>query len=113
MVSLLVVVRAAEGKGNDEPCVLAEYFGIFGDLHGEFARWRQHKRARLSLTPGLRLGLQQALKCGDQERGRLTGAGLRLTGDIVLFEGNREGAGLNRRTELEARVTDTRVNRLL
>ncbi len=47
--TLLFVIRAAECQADLESGVAAEQFGVFGDLHGEFARRCQHECAWLLL----------------------------------------------------------------
>jgi len=56
---------------------------------------------------------QQALKGRDEKCGRLAGAGLCLARDIMLLERERQCAGLNGRTELEARVSNAGAHGLV
>ena len=111
--ALLLVVGAAKCEADNQARVFAEDFCVLGDLHGEFAGGRQHERTRLFLALDGRLGVQQALKGGDQERGGFARARLSLSGDIPLFERDRERARLNRRAKVEARIADSRLNALI
>ncbi len=113
MIALLVIIGATESEADNEPCVLAEYFRIIGDLHREFAGWRQHEGAWLFLALGGRLGLQESLESRDQECGSLAGPGLRLASDVPLFKGYRQGARLNWRTEFEAHIADSSLYALV
>ena len=58
------------------------------------------------LRPGRRWIRQQPLIQGHQERGRLAGAGLGLSRDILAREGDRQGHCLNRGGPDEAGVAD-------
>ena len=86
---------------------------IVGDLHREFAGWRQHECARLLLALSRWLGLQKTLKGRDQECGRLAGPGLRLAGDIPLFKGDWQCTRLYWRTKFESRIADSSLNALV
>ena len=87
-VNLRVDTDATEDRERGERQVLAVGAHAFLDLHGEFARRRQHQHARL-LRPRA-LALQQ-LQDGQREAGGLAGAGLRAGHQVALLQhdGNR------------------------
>ena len=105
--ALLVVVHAAEGEPEREAGVLHEYLGVAVDLDRELARRRQDQRARRGRgAVGRRRVAQQVGEESDQERRGLSGAGLRLPGDVEAGERARQRLGLDRRTAFEARIGD-------
>ena len=57
-------------------------------------------------------GFHQVMQGGEQKSGGLAGAGLGLTGDILAFERQRQGGGLNRRAVDEAGVLHTFLQRI-
>ena len=93
--------------------MFAQRLRIFGDLNREFTSWRQRKNARLTLRIRISFGRQYTLKGGDKKRRGLSGTGLRLTRHIAGSEGNRQGAGLDRCTELKACIADAGLNTLV
>src|SRR5262249_61901227 len=50
--------------------------------------------------------LEQAGEDGDQEGGRLAGTGLRLSGNVLAGEGERQHLGLDRRAVREPGASD-------
>ena len=105
---LLFVIHAAEHDGELETGVLADAFGIGMDLHGEFARRRDHDGARRVERPVRRRRVgQQAIEQGDEKRRRLAGAGLRLARHVAAGERQGQGLRLNRRAARVAEFGDT------
>src|SRR5690606_358371 len=77
-----------------------------GYLHGELAGRRQHEYPRLA-RPGRWRGIrEQALVGRDQERGGLPGPGLRLAGDVLVFQRERQRARLDRGAIFETGIAD-------
>jgi hypothetical protein len=104
--ALLFIVGAAVGDAGDEPGVLAERFRVVRDLHGELAGGGEYEDTRLTarrFQPGAR---QEPLVSGDEKCGGLAGSRLRLAGDVLIVQGERERARLNRRAVLETRIAD-------
>ena len=109
---LLVVVDAAESEAEREARVLHEDLGVAMDLDRELARRREYERARRRARPsGGRRIAQQVGEEGDQECGRLAGAGLRLSRDVEPRKRLWQRGGLDRRASLEARVGDSTGDR--
>ena len=113
MPALFLVVGTAEGQSDDKPGVLTENLRVVCDLHGKFAGRSEHERARLLLLAFRRFGLEKPLIGGNQKGGGLAGAGLRLTGDVVILEGDRKRTRLDGRTKLEAGIADAGLNPFL
>ena len=93
--------------------MLAERFGILGDLDGELTCRRENEDPRLTRSLFFRGCLsrfcQNALESRDQERSRLAGAGLRLAGNVLAAKGDGQGTRLDRRRKLEARISNART----
>ena len=104
-LALLFVVDATIYDTDLEPGVLAQHFRVVEDLDRELARGRQDERAdaRRAAPRRRRVG-QQPLIQRDEERGGLAGAGLRLPGDILARERNRQSACLDRGGADETRI---------
>ena len=98
---LRVVTGTAEDETQPESGVRAQRHGILVNLHRQFARRREHDRTRLRRTAVFRQVRQQIIEGGEQERRGLAGAGLRLAGDILPGQCQRQGLGLDRRAEFE------------
>ena len=95
---LLLVVHAAEHDGELEAGEFGDAFRIRMNLHGEFARRRDHDGARRVERPVRRAGVgQQAIEQGDEERRRFARAGLRLPRHVVARERQGQGLRLDRR----------------
>ena len=107
--ALLVVVRAAEREAERERQVLAEHLRVGVDLHRELARRRDDQRARRRRA-GLRRERRvvlEPMKQRDQERGGLAGSRLRLAGDVLAVERQRQRLALDRRAVNEAGFGDS------
>ena len=105
---LLVVVDAAEHDRELKAGVFADALGVGVDLHGEFARRRDHDGARRvdRSIGGSRIG-EQAIEQCDEERCRLARAGLRLARHVAAGERQGQGLRLNRRAAREAEFGNT------
>ena len=112
-VALLVVVATAVGEADLEPGMLAEYHGVVGDLHGEFTRRREHECANARVAFLARaVRFQQLVEQRNEKRGRLAGARLGLSRDVLAFERLRQGLRLDGRGMSEAGIGDAETQRL-
>ena len=107
---LFFVISTTESETDLKSRIFAELLRVFGDLYGQLSSRREHECTWLLSPISLWLGVEQALKCGNQESCGLASSSLRLACDIMQFKGDWQGAGLNRCAILEAGVTDTRLN---
>lgn len=111
--ALLVVARAAVDQAELEAGVRAEHLGILVDLDRELARRREHDRARLRRHAlGPRRHREQAIEQREQERRGLPGPRLRLAGDVLPGEREREGLCLDRGTVFKPCLTHALHQRL-
>jgi hypothetical protein len=89
--------------------VFAELFRVVPDLDDELARGRHDEASGAPPRPGPRVP-QEVGENGDEKCGRLSGAGLGLTGDVPAGQGNRERFCLDRRGIDEAGLGDALAN---
>ena len=94
-LALLGVVDAAVHGVKREAGKLADALGILQDLHDQLARRRDDQCARAVFAVGM---LEQAGEQGDEKGRRLAGTGLRLAGDVLARQRDRQRLFLNRRT---------------
>ena len=111
-LELLGVVDASVHGVDREAAVAPEELRLLANLDHELARRRDDQRARARDTAARRL-LRRAKQAGegpDEVRRGLARSRLRLTGDVVTGERQRQSRGLNGRAVREARVGDAASN---
>jgi len=98
-------VHPAVDRQGAQARVLAEVFGVAGDLHAQFARRGHDERARKALAAvGRRRLFQQLPEDRQQERGGLAGARLGAAADVGAVERERQRLGLDRGAIAELQV---------
>ena len=106
-VLLRGVVHAAVDGDAAKAGVAAQLVGVLDDLDDELARGGEDERGGAGgLRRALRLALEHPVDDGDEERGGLAGAGLRLAGDVESLHRLHQGGGLDGGAVLEAGVVD-------
>ena len=111
LAALAVVAGAAEYDDAFEAGIAAEQFGVAVDLHRQFAGRRDDDGPGTGRVLGDG-GFHQVMQGGEQKGGGLAGASLGLAGDILAFERQRQGGGLNRRAVDKAGVLHAFLQRI-
>ena len=106
LTALFFVVGSAEGQAQPVWEVLAQQFGIGVDLHRQLPGRGENQRPWAMVIRCDRLAVMQAAIKRHQVGGRLASACLRLSGDILTGEGERQGLLLYRRAARESRIGD-------
>jgi hypothetical protein len=108
LAPLFVVIHAAVHHGELQTDVFAEYFRIVMDLHCKLARGRDDEGTDGGWVTARGRGmLQQGLIQRDEKRRGLARAGLRLPGDVMTLQGDRQGLRLDRCALGEPGVADS------
>jgi len=112
-VELLLVIHAADERGDLQVGVSRQFLGICRDLHHEFPGGGDHQRPGFTDEAlSLRRMTQLVIENGDEERRSLAGAGLGLADGVVSLQGMGQYTGLDRGAVAEAEIGD-RVHKLV
>src|SRR5690606_3097723 len=105
MVTLLLVVDAAEGETEREPRMRAENFGVAMDLNRQLARWCDDQRTRsVEIARNRSRFANQPCVHRDEKGCGFPRTRLCLTGDIQSRKRVRQRLCLDGRATLEAGV---------
>ena len=108
ILQLFLIIHATDQRDDFQPGVFAQQLGVLGDLHHQFARWRNDQRTRLAdITLFVERVIEEVGDDGSEEGGSLAGPGLGLAGDVVPLQSDRNALCLNGSAILETKVVES------